>query len=78
MIYLLFSCYWRHLSDKSTVGGAPASDTDDLSDIASEPDPWDTDEPNRARILWVKNLTRLRHQVHCSYICLHLSFMLLL
>ena len=63
MCCLLFSCYWRH-SDKSTVGGAQASVTDDvLSDIASEPDPWDTDEPNRARILWVKNLTRLRHQV---------------
>lgn len=50
--------------------GTVASASEDLNDIASEPDPWDTDEPNRARILWVKNLTRLRHQVsHC--ICLH-------
>ena len=72
---LLFSCYWRHLSDKSTVDGGPASVTDDvLSDIASEPDPWDTDEPNRARILWVKNLTRLRHQVRFFYICLHVIY----
>ena len=51
------------------VGGQVSSAEDDgLSDIASEPDPWDTDEPNRARILWVKNLTRLRHQVSL-YIC---------
>lgn len=46
------------------MGGAGASSTEDaLSEIASEPDPWDTDEPNHARILWVKNLTRLRQQV---------------
>lgn len=45
------------------MGGTHVSAGDDLSEIASEPDPWDTDEPNRARILWVKNLTRLRQQV---------------
>ena len=60
---LLFSWYWRRISDKSTVAGAPVSTVEDvLSEIASEND-WDSDEPTRARILWVKNLTRLRQQV---------------
>ena len=59
-----FSWYWRHIPDKSTVAGTQASAVDDaLSVIDSEVEPWDNTEPTRARILWVKNLTRLRHQV---------------
>ena len=46
------------------MAGTQASATDDaLSVIDSENEPWDNTEPTRARILWVKNLTRLRHQV---------------
>jgi len=51
-----------------------ASEQAEFDDIASEPDPWDSDEPNRARILWVKNLTRIRQQVRvaisvCACVC---------
>ena len=64
-VYLFtLSWYWRHIPDKSTVAGTQASAVEDvLSVIDSEHDPWDNTEPTRARILWVKNLTRLRHQV---------------
>ena len=43
-----------------------ASELAEFDDLTSEPDPWDSDEPTRARILWVKNLTRIRQQVRVA------------